>query len=255
MTNDDGIDAEGLEALVRAATAAGHRVTVVAPSLPQSGASHAATFNRPLAVREHGPGRFSVAGTPADCVMVALLDVLAGAPPDFVISGLNCGPNVGAGTVYSGTYAAAREAAMRGLPALAASVDDGPRASAHGGGAALAAVYAEAARMVTEVVDAVREAGVVAGEIFNFNHPGVLGCELVAAKSGARSLFRTRVTRVGGGREVCISGDREALAFGDDDLAAHTRGQATLACLGVVDDRSARCREVWERLSRGRGRR
>ncbi len=121
VSNDDGIDAAGIVALFSAVRALGD-VFVVAPETEQSAKSHSLTLHRPLRTRHLDPRRTSVNGTPADCVYTALHhpDILP-RRPDLVISGINHGPNLGNDVHYSGTVAAAREAAMRGIPAMAFS--------------------------------------------------------------------------------------------------------------------------------------
>ncbi len=120
LTNDDGIRAPGLRTLERH-LAQRHEVWVVAPETEMSGASHSITLHRPVTLKAYGPRRFSLTGTPADCVLVALHGVLP-RPPQVVISGINHGYNVGEDVFYSGTVAGAREAALLGVPALAVSV-------------------------------------------------------------------------------------------------------------------------------------
>ncbi|MCG8590185.1 MAG: 5'/3'-nucleotidase SurE [Proteobacteria bacterium] len=118
LTNDDGIDAPGLAALEAACAELG-TCTVVAPREPMSGVGHTLTTESHVGVRELAPNRFSVDGTPADCARLALT-VLAG-EVDWVVAGVNRGANLGVDTFVSGTVAAAREAAQRGVPALAIS--------------------------------------------------------------------------------------------------------------------------------------
>lgn len=121
VTNDDGIHAPGLRALERIARNLSHDVWVVAPDTEQSATSHSLTLRRPLRLRKQGRRRFSVDGTPTDCVLVACHHVLADRPPDLVLSGVNHGGNLGEDVTYSGTVAAAMEAAILGLPAVAFS--------------------------------------------------------------------------------------------------------------------------------------
>jgi 5'-nucleotidase len=119
LTNDDGIDAPGLEALVASAAGLGAELVVVAPAECHSGCGHRVTTDRPIRVNDVGVRRFRVEGTPADCVRVAL----AGLVPDaaLVLAGINAGGNLGADLHHSGTVAAAREAALHGRLAVAAS--------------------------------------------------------------------------------------------------------------------------------------
>jgi 5'-nucleotidase len=118
VTNDDGFDAPGIDALFRICARLG-QVVMVAPSAPQSGVGHAVTTSRPLELCEHGPDRYSLSGTPADCVRVALREVLPDA--DWVVAGINAGGNLGADAYTSGTLAAVREAALLGFSGLAVS--------------------------------------------------------------------------------------------------------------------------------------
>lgn len=122
VTNDDGIDAPGLAIAERLARTLADNVWVFAPATDQSGKAQALTMHEPLRVNEHGPRRFSVTGTPADCVMMALgTRFMAGHEPDLVISGTNWGHNLSDAVMYSGTVGAALTAAHFGLPAIALS--------------------------------------------------------------------------------------------------------------------------------------
>ncbi len=122
-TNDDGVHAEGLALLVRVASSLG-RVRVVAPDRQQSASSHSLTLHRPLRVTGAGKGRQVVDGTPTDCVLLAVNQLLEESP-DFVLSGVNHGPNMGEDVLYSGTVAAAMEATILGIPAVALSFAGG----------------------------------------------------------------------------------------------------------------------------------
>jgi 5'-nucleotidase len=124
LTNDDGYRAEGLAALYRAVRPFGE-VTVVAPRVQHSIKGHAVTTDRPLKVeRAQLPGMGPVYvcdGTPADCVRLAITELATGVKIDWVIAGINHGANIGVDIYYSGTVAAAREAAILGCPAIACS--------------------------------------------------------------------------------------------------------------------------------------
>jgi 5'-nucleotidase len=123
LSNDDGIKAEGLSALAEAMAELGD-IVVVAPDRERSATSHAFTMDRPLRVEEAAPGWFSVDGTPVDCIYLGILK-LSPRPPSLVVSGLNHGTNLGSDFFYSGTIACAVEAAIRGVPAMAMSVERG----------------------------------------------------------------------------------------------------------------------------------
>lgn len=118
LTNDDGIEAEGLAALRAAATAVG-KPMIVAPQRCHSGGGHQVTTHQPIRVARHGADSFVTDGTPADCVRVAL-DRLA-AETDWVLAGINHGGNLGADLYMSGTAAAVREGVLHGKPGIAVS--------------------------------------------------------------------------------------------------------------------------------------
>lgn len=120
LSNDDGVQAPGLQALAEALTVIGE-VTVVAPESERSAFSSALTLDRPLRPQRLANGFWSVPGTPADCVHLALNGLLADLP-DIVISGINAGANLGDDTIYSGTVAAALEGRFLGRPAMAVSL-------------------------------------------------------------------------------------------------------------------------------------
>ncbi len=122
-TNDDGILAHGLECLIRAATQIGD-VTVVAPDREQSATSHSLTLHHPLRPIKRAEQRYQVDGTPTDCVMLAV-EALMPARPDFVLSGINHGQNMGEDVLYSGTVAAAMEGLSLGIPSVAISFAGG----------------------------------------------------------------------------------------------------------------------------------
>jgi len=119
-TNDDGIAAEGLAHLVDVCARIGD-VTCVAPDREQSATSHSLTLARPLRPLRRGPNSFEVDGTPTDSVMLGL-GALLSEPPDFVVSGINHGPNMGEDVLYSGTVAAAMEGLAFGVPGVAVSL-------------------------------------------------------------------------------------------------------------------------------------
>lgn len=125
LTNDDGIGAPGLDAAWRALKEIGE-VFVCVPDRPRSACSHSITMHKPLRANkiETGDGvAFTSNGTPADCVPLALLQLMD-SPPDLVVSGINLGPNLGDDVHYSGTVAGAMEGILNGFPALAISLTD-----------------------------------------------------------------------------------------------------------------------------------
>ncbi len=121
LTNDDGWDSPGIEAVATALRADGHEVTVVAPLAQQSGSGMKITFGE-LALVEQRPGVWSLDGSPADAIGAGLAHVLAGKAPDLVVSGANFGQNLGHNVMLSGTVGAAMMAVLQGVPAIAVSV-------------------------------------------------------------------------------------------------------------------------------------
>jgi len=127
LTNDDGYQAPGIRALFNALNS-DHGVTLAAPDREKSAVGHGITLHTPLKHQTvrlgHGGIVHAVAGTPADCVKLALFDI-CDQTPDLVISGINAGSNTGININYSGTVGAAREAAINGIPAIAVSIQYG----------------------------------------------------------------------------------------------------------------------------------
>ena len=162
LTNDDGIYAEGLWALHKRFDKI-HTVTVVAPDRERSAVGHGITLNEPI--RAHkvlvngGDTGFAVTGTPADCIKLGITEIMP-QPPDIVISGINPGANVGADINYSGTVAAAKEAALNGVPAIAVSMQG-----------AQVGYYDTAADFVVKLAEDVVARGLPFGTCLNVNIP------------------------------------------------------------------------------------
>jgi 5'-nucleotidase len=121
VSNDDGVSAPGIVALARALREVAD-VVVAAPDRERSATSHSISLDRPLRVDELEPGVFAIDGTPVDCVYLAVLHLVP-RPPALCVSGINNGYNLGSDVFYSGTVAAALEAALRGVPAIAFSLE------------------------------------------------------------------------------------------------------------------------------------
>lgn len=120
ITNDDGIRASGLKTLESSLSGLG-KIILVAPENEQSATSHAITLDRPLRIKKYSENRYSVSGTPTDCVLLAVHAIL-GSRPDLVMSGINHGPNMGEDVTYSGTVAAAIEGNILGIDSIAVSL-------------------------------------------------------------------------------------------------------------------------------------
>src|SRR5690606_3878393 len=124
LSNDDGYRSDGIRAMASALREK-FEVVICAPDSEQSASSHSLSLNRPLRIIKHGDGEFSVDGTPADSIYVALHEKsVLGRRPNLIVSGMNHGLNLGQDVFYSGTVAAAREGALQGYPSLAVSAHD-----------------------------------------------------------------------------------------------------------------------------------
>jgi 5'-nucleotidase len=127
VTNDDGIHAPGLVVAETIARTLTDDVWVVAPETDQSGVAHSLSLNDPLRLRQVSERHYAVKGTPTDCVIMGVRQILAEHKPDLVISGVNRGQNAAEDVTYSGTVAGAMEATILGIPAIALSQAFGPR--------------------------------------------------------------------------------------------------------------------------------
>ncbi|MFK7938997.1 MAG: 5'/3'-nucleotidase SurE [Roseovarius sp.] len=130
ITNDDGINAPGLAVLHDIATelaGPSGEVWTVAPAFEQSGVGHCISFTHPMMISQLEDRRYMVEGSPADCVLAALHDVMKDTPPDLILSGVNRGNNSAENALYSGTLGAAMEGALQGVPSIALSQFYGPK--------------------------------------------------------------------------------------------------------------------------------
>jgi 5'-nucleotidase len=121
VSNDDGIHAPGLKVLEKVAKTLSKDIWIVAPEYEQSGASHSLTLTQPLRIRKVGPRKYAVRGTPTDCVMMAMHEIMKDKKPDLLLSGVNRGANLGEDVTYSGTVAVAMEGTLLGVPSIAMS--------------------------------------------------------------------------------------------------------------------------------------
>ena len=201
LTNDDGYDAPGLEALRRALLAEGYSVTVVAPESNRSGASVSLTTGGELRWRTVEPGVIAVDGTPADCTRLALT-VFRRTAPDLVISGVNFGQNLGAGTVSSGTVGAAVTAAALGTPAIAVSQTVDPN-DVRGTPRYFPDAAAAAVSLVRVLVARGGERLLPTGMLLNVNHPPRVAADVAGVKltrQGSATLYEVVYTKEGEGR-------------------------------------------------------
>ncbi|SMX34198.1 5'/3'-nucleotidase SurE [Actibacterium lipolyticum] len=187
ITNDDGINAPGLKVLEAiAAEIAGPdgEVWTVAPAFEQSGVAHKISYTHPMMIAELGPRRFAAEGSPADCVLAGLYDVMPDAKPDLVLSGVNRGNNAGENTLYSGTIGGAMEAALQGLPAIALSQYLGPENFAED------LQFKAAAAHGAKTVRALLDDGIWDGEdyrlFYNVNFPPIAAEKVQGIRVGAQ---------------------------------------------------------------------
>ena len=165
LTNDDGIDAPGINILAEVLNKNGHEIIIVAPDKEKSAVGHAITITDPIRVeqihRKNGFEGFAVKGTPADCVKIAGRSLMK-TPPDIVVSGINSGANVGSNIIYSGTVSAATEGTILGIPSIAISLN-----SIRGGDMTASQ---KVAQIVTKKV---LKNGLPAGILLNVNVPNI----------------------------------------------------------------------------------
>jgi len=251
VTNDDGINAPGLKILEKIARGLSRDVWVVAPEVEQSGAGHALTIRRPLQVRAVSKRRFAVEGTPTDCVLLALNALVDDRRPDLVLSGINRGANLGEDVHYSGTVAAAMEATLLGIPAIAMSqLRNGTQV--HWG-----TCEAHAATVIRKLASVAWPKGV----LVNVNFPNVPA----NAVTGIRAVTQGR--RVAGievvpvkdpvGRSYLWIGDftSDESAGRNTDLEATRHGAIAVTPLHVDLTHGATLRRLDAVFGRGRGRR
>lgn len=235
VVNDDGVNAPGIEALVTVlAEDPAYRVTVVAPAEPQSGQGHAVVIRRDIAVKPHPPlsgcPTWAADATPATTVRVALTGVLAGDPPELVLSGINRGENSGRIAWYSGTVGAAREAVLIGIPAVAFSLQldwKDPQPD-----------FAAAARWAKPVVDAVRTHGLPEGIFLNVNIPrepaGICGYRLASMGHEPDAVNRVELVREEDGVRWFrgVWAPPVTTAIGTDERAVH-EGWVSIVPMGL----------------------
>ena len=232
VSNDDGIEHEGIAALRRAVLDLGD-VSVAAPLSGQSASGHGITVHEPLLVRRlevRGRDGFSgigVDGRPADCVRLAIRKLLD-KPVDLVVSGINAGANVGINVFYSGTVAAAAEAAMLGIPAVAFSLS-----LAAGSGD-----FARAGELCRWVLDQLMSDGLGSGDLINVNIPPLLDAApkglLVVPQSTAGITDAYLGALDADGYEQYRLGGEYSFGFQDDsDVLALSEGYITVTPLHI----------------------
>lgn len=199
LTNDDGINAPGLEALEEIARALKpSRVTVVAPEYDQSGVAHSLSLNDPLRLRQVGEDRFAIKGTPTDCVIMAIYRLFEGRRPDLVLSGVNRGHNVAEDVTYSGTVAGAMEGTILGVTSFALS-------QSYAAGDRERIPWSTAISHAPRVIRRILEAGVSPDTLININFPNCAPDEVAGVAvcaQGKRDAALLRIEERRDGRNI-----------------------------------------------------
>ncbi len=191
ITNDDGINAPGLKVMFDIATElAGPQgeVWTVAPAFEQSGVGHCISYTHPTMIAKMGERRFAAEGSPADCVLAGLHDVMKDSPPDLVLSGVNRGNNSAENTLYSGTIGAAMEAALQGVPAIALSQYLGPENYEIDNPFEAAAMHG--ADVVRKILAAAPEGNQDYRLFYNVNFPPVLAANVQGIRVATQGFRR-----------------------------------------------------------------
>jgi len=196
LTNDDGFGSPGLLALKDQLK--DHELWTVAPDGERSGTSHSITIKDPVRFNQIGEKEFTCSGTPADCVLFSILGALP-VKPDFVVSGINMGPNLGTDIVYSGTAAAARQAAFMGVPACAVSINSFRKPF----------YFETAASFIRNNLDLFLELW-SEDHFININVPNIVGKPEIAITHPSRRIYKDKTanfTSPGGQRYFFLMGD------------------------------------------------
>ncbi|MEP5732547.1 MAG: 5'/3'-nucleotidase SurE [Sulfitobacter sp.] len=236
ITNDDGITAPGLEVLESIATElAGPEgeVWVVAPAFEQSGVGHCINYVHATMITQLDNRRFAIEGSPADCVLVAVHDLMKDTTPDLVLSGVNRGNNSAENTLYSGTIGGAMEAALQGFPAIALSQFFGPA------NRDLASPFEAAALHGTDVIRRILAASPTETAdyslFYNVNFPPVAGADVRGIKLATQGrrpgvVFGTQPQTAPSGRRFSWikGGDQQVKTAPGSDAAVNLEGYVSV---------------------------
>ncbi|QUS35494.1 5'/3'-nucleotidase SurE [Falsirhodobacter algicola] len=238
ITNDDGINAPGLEVLHEIAqdiAGTTGEVWTVAPAFEQSGVGHCVSYTHPMLFSQLGERRFAAEGSPADCVLAAIYEVFGGARPDLILSGVNRGNNSAENVLYSGTIGGAMEGALQGVPAIALSQYMGP------GTRALADPFEAARTHGATLVRRLLERGMWDEAdyrlFYNINFPPVAAADVqgvrVAAQGYRRDSFFSTEPQISpsGKRFVWIKGGPQGTTAPGTDAAVNLDGYISVTPL------------------------
>lgn len=232
VSNDDGIFALGIRTLANALAAVGHSVTVVCPDRERSATGHGLTLHKPLRVDQvdgvfdSAVSAWACSGTPSDCVKLAL-DAVLSEPPDFVVSGINHGANLGTDVLYSGTVSAAMEGALEEIPAIAISLTSFAYQN-----------FQPAADFAVQLVDKLAAQPLNLPVLLNVNVPPIPAKDIkgaVIARQGIRRYFDQFEKRIDprGKTYYWLAG--EVMEEGDADLLPVPGGASTAIGSALMD--------------------
>jgi 5'-nucleotidase len=235
ISNDDGIESQGIQALAEAVGDFGE-VTVVAPHRERSTAGHSLTLHKPLRILKVCENQFSTSGTPADCIYLGIREILK-ANPDLILSGINAGANLGTDVHYSGTVAAAREGALMNIRSYAFSLVDLPHPLPKMPRQTLD--FSMAAKFARKVLDATKEVLFPPHTLLNVNIPNLREEEIRGIRV-ARQGFRyyanevTRRTDPRGKDYYWIGGPYQGYERGEtSDCQAVTEGWVSVTPITI----------------------
>ncbi len=227
ITNDDGIHAEGINALAHEIKKIAD-VILVAPDREQSASSHSFTMNRPLRINEYNENMYACDGTPTDCVMLGVHGILKHKLPDLLLSGINHGANMGEDITYSGTVAAAIEGSILGIPSIAISNTNGEDKKS----------YRLAAKFISKFVKQIDKLKLINGSFLNINLPELNGDKFIdyAFTSPAQRVYNDIIiekTDPRGKNYYWIAGDCVWRNIEGSDYEAVSNGKVSISPLKV----------------------
>ena len=242
ISNDDGIFAPGIAALIRAFVKTGHTIYVCAPDSQRSAASHSLSIHKALSVKEAAikgaAGAWAIGGTPVDCVKLGLLKLCPQA--DFVISGVNHGYNAGSDILYSGTVGAAMEGVLCGRPAMAVSLAYSREDT-----------YDKAAELAVTMFEKLKEHPLAPGTLLNLNYPETDDIKGVIATPMMQIFYKEEYREIkndDGSLSYMLSGEMDEMQeMMDNDYSWLRKGFATATVLGfdLTDKKATESIKSW----------
>ena len=249
VTNDDGIDAPGIRALAEALRPLGD-IWVVAPEKTQNAVGRAMTLHKPLRLRPLKKRWFAVNGTPADCVTLAVCNLLQTNPPKLVVSGINKGWNLGDDVTNSGTVSGAIEGMLHGIPSMAVSLEDRPKCH-----------YSVAGHFAFRLAKRILEDGIPKSTFLNVNVPAkkmenIAGLQFTHLSQ--RRYHNPVVEKIDprGSKYFWIAGERVSWARrkpSDHEVVSKHMVSVTPLHLDLTDDPALKTLKSWEKTLTQKG--